>query len=56
VATLAFAPAVVNVGQMFSLGSSTARAIPQPAIGPQERECAPLAKIVAVLQQRECLP
>jgi hypothetical protein len=57
VATLAFAPAAVNVGQLLSFGQSeTARAISQPAVIQQMRECGPLAKIVAALQSRECVP
>jgi hypothetical protein len=52
-ATLAFAPAVIEAGQSFVFGPAEVAA-PAPAVTKQVRECAPLAKIVAALQRRDC--
>jgi hypothetical protein len=57
VATLAFAPATINVGQLLGFGQSQiAREISAPAAVRENRECAPLAKIVAALQSSPCVP
>jgi hypothetical protein len=57
VATLAFAPATINVGQLLGFGQpEIAREISAPAAVRENRECGPMAKIVAALQQRQCVP
>jgi len=57
VATLAFAPAVVNIGQRLGFGQSEiAREVSVPAAVRLNRECGPLAKIVAALQNSPCVP
>jgi len=56
VGTLAFAPAVISVGQRLGLAQAElARETSPPVATKQIRECGPLAKIVAALRNTECL-
>jgi hypothetical protein len=56
VATLSYAPAVIELGQRLGFGrAEIARETPPPQAAERIRECGPLAKIVAALRHtNEC--
>jgi hypothetical protein len=56
VATLAFAPSVINIGKLVGFGQTEiSREVSAPVAAPKDRDCrSPLVKIVAALQGAAC--